>query len=101
MYFITCFAKYEIDPKTHVPNIGANRTFGYYADRDVAIRMVSLNNLDIQECIYQYAVIEHIPEGLYNPAIERLFFKWNEDEEIFEEVDSKFFEDCWGNYAFG
>ena len=59
MYFITCFQKYEID-KNGWPDLGAGRTFGYYNDRDVAIRMVELNNLDIHECLYDYAVIEYI-----------------------------------------
>lgn len=98
MYFITCFRKYEID-KNGWPDLGASRTFGYYNDRDVAIRMVELNNLDIHECLYTYAVIEHIPEGLYNLATERIFFKWNEDKEIYEMIEP--IKDCFGNYAFG
>lgn len=98
MYFITCFQKYEIG-KLGWPDIGAARTFGYYNDRDVAIRMVECNNLDIQERIYEYAVVEHIPEGLYNVAEERIFFKWNEDEEMFEIIEG--FDDHCGNYAFG
>lgn len=98
MYFITCFQKYEID-ELGWPDLGASRTFGYYNDRDVAIRMVELNNLDIRECLYDYAVIEHITEGLYNLAEERIFFKYNEDKKMFEIIEP--FEDCFGNYAFG
>ena len=99
MYFITCFLKYEIDSRTGVPNIGSTRTFGYYNDRDTAIKMVEINNLDIQERLYDYAVIEYIPEGLYNFAEERIFFKWNEEKRIFEMFEG--FDDNWGNYAFG
>lgn len=99
MYFITCFTKYEIDEKTKIPNIGSARTFGYYENRDVAIEAVEKNWYDIQERIYRYAVIEHIPEGLYELADERLFFEWDEDIQQFKSIGP--FEDCWGNYAFG
>lgn len=98
MYFITCFQKYEID-KNGWPDVGHGRTFGYYNDRDVAIRMVELNNLDIQERFYNYAVVEYIPEGLYNIAEERIFFKWNEEKRRFEQIE-EFIDHC-GNYAFG
>ena len=97
MYFITCFSQYKLIGG--VPDIGSARTFGYYNDRDTAIKMVELNNCDIQERLYEYAVIEYIPEGLYNPAEERIFFKWNEDKQEFERIEG--FVDCWGNYAFG
>ena len=98
MYFITCFQRYE-QTKYGVPDIGSARTFGYYNDRDVAIRMVELNNLDIRECLYDYAVIECIPEGLYCIAEERIFFKYNEDTRRFEIIEP--FVDHYGNYTFG
>lgn len=98
MYFITCFQKYEID-KSGWRDVGAIRTFGYYDTRSVAIRAVKLNNCDIHECLYDYAVIEYIPDGLYNVAEERIFFKWNEKLYGYKEI--KPFEDCFGNYAFG
>jgi hypothetical protein len=98
MYFITCFSQYQLT-ESSIPNIGYSRTFGYYNDRSTAIEMVEINNLDIQERLYEYAVIECIPEGLYNPAEERIFFKWNEDKQVFERIEG--FVDCWGNYAFG
>lgn len=98
MYFVTCFQRYE-QTRLGVPDIGCSRTFGYYNDRDTAIKMVELNNLDIQERVYTYAVIEFIPEGLYNLAEERIFFKWNEDEKKFVMIEP--FVDHFGNYAFG
>lgn len=100
MYFITCFQKYE-QTKLGVPDIGSYRTFGYYNDRDVAIEMVHQNNCDIHENLYHYAVIECIPEGVYDVALERIFFEWNDEAKRYDMVDSKPFEDCFGNYAFG
>lgn len=99
MYFITCFSRYEPNTRIGVPDIGSARTFGYYHDRDVAIEMVKINNCDIQERVYRYAVIEHISEGLYEVADERLFFEWNDEKKEFEPIEP--FVDCWGNYAFG
>lgn len=98
MYFVTCFQKYELD-KIGTPDIGAVRTFGYYTDRATAIAAVEINSCDIQERVYRYAVVECIPEGLYQPATERIFFKWNEEKEEFEAIEP-LIDDC-GNYAFG
>ena len=99
MYFITGFTKYEIDERTQTPNIGSSRTFGYYMNRDDAKEAVKYNYCDIFEAMYDYMVIEHIEEGLYNLASGRLFFKWNHKKREYEEIEP--FEDHWGNYAFG
>lgn len=100
MYFITCFEKYE-KTKLDWPYIGTSRTFGYYSCKDLAIDDLHNNNTDIREMLYDYAVVEKIPAGLYQLAEERIFFKWNEDKQGFFEVDGAEFEDCFGNYAFG
>lgn len=99
MYFITCFQRYEPNDRIGVPDIGHARTFGYYKDRGAAIESVKRNNCDIQERVYRYAVIECIPEGLYNPATEKIFLEWNEDNKQFELIEP--FVDHCGNYAFG
>lgn len=99
MYFITGFTKYEIDEVTKMPNIGCARTFGYYMNSNDAKEAVKYNSCDIFESVYTYMVIEHIEEGLYNPASDRLFFKWNNEKREYEEIEP--IEDCWGNYAFG
>ena len=99
MYFITGFSKYEIDEKTRIPDIGSARTFGYYMNSNDAKEAVKYNYCDIFESLYNYMVIEHIEEGLYRPATDRLFFKWNHEKREYEEIES--IEDHWGNYAFG
>lgn len=100
MYFITCFQKYE-QTKYGVPDIGDSRTFGYYPHKEWAIEDLHKNNLDMREAVYDYAVAEKIPMGLYQLAEERIFFKWDEEKHGFFEVDGSEFEDCFGNYAFG
>lgn len=102
MYFITVFEKYEVDNKTNIPDIGENRTVGYYPTKEMAIEDVNGNNCDIYEYLYRYAVIEKIPMGFYPIAEETIFFEWNEEKQGFFEIeDQKRFEDCFGNYAFG
>lgn len=99
MYFITCFTRYEPNTRIGVPDIGSARTFGYYEDKDVALEAVRKNWCDIQERVYRYAVVEYIPEGLYELAEERWFFEWNEDKDEFEPIG--LLDDSCGNYALG
>jgi hypothetical protein len=44
-------------------------------------------------------VIERITQGLYKLATHRIFFKWNNEKQKYEEMEPM--EDNWGNYAFG
>jgi hypothetical protein len=100
MYFITCFEKYEKD-ELGWSDIGSSRTFGYYPHKEWAIEDLHKNNLDIREAVYDYAVVEKIPMGLYPLAEERIFFKWDEEKQGFYEIDGADMQDCFGNYAFG
>ena len=100
MYFITCFQKYE-QTKYGVPDVGDYRTFGYYTHKERAIECLHNNNLDIHEDMYDYAVVEKIPMGLYPLAEERIFFKWDEEKHLFSEIDGTEFANNFGNYAFG
>ena len=98
MYFITVFTKYE-KHENSCPNIGSSRTVGYYTNKKDAIDAVLENCCDIWEYCYTYAVVEFIEPGLYNPAEERWFFKWDDEKHCYEEIEP--FVDCYGNYAFG
>ena len=100
MYFITCFQKYE-QTKCGVPDVGDYRTFGYYPHKERAIECLHNNNLDIHEDMYDYAVVEKIPMGLYPLADERIFFKWDEEKRGFFEIDGTEFANNFGNYVFG
>lgn len=99
MYFITGFTKYEIDERTKMRDIGSARTFGYYLNSNDAKEAVINNYCDIFESTYDYVVIEHIEEGLYNLASGRVLFKWNHTTNQYEEIET--IDDNSGNYAFG
>ena len=98
MYFITTFAQYRLD-STGCPDIGSSRTVGYYTTKKDAVDTVLENCCDIFEGVYTYAVVEYIGLGLYTPAEERWFFKWNNETRAYEPIEP--FIDCFGNYAFG
>lgn len=98
MYFITVFTQYTISERGW-PNIGSARTVGYYTNKKDAIDSVLENCCDIFEFTYTYAVVEYIEPGLYNPATERWFFKWNTETSQYDPIDP--FIDNMGNYAFG
>lgn len=100
MYFITCFEKYKKDALGW-SDIGSSRTFGYYPHKEWAIDDLHKNNLDIREAVYDYAVVEKIPMGLYQLAEETIYFKWDEEKQGFYEIDGTDMQDCFGNYAFG
>lgn len=100
MYFITCFEKYE---KTELgwPDIGSSRTFGYYPNKEMAIEDLHTNHTDLHEHLYDYAVVEKIPMGLYSIAEETIYFKWDNEKQGFYEIDGTDMKDCFGNYALG
>ena len=79
MYFITCFERYG-KTKLGYPDIGSSRTVGYYPHKEWAVEDLYLNNLDIHEDMYDYAVIEKIPMGLYPVAEETIYFKLLREE---------------------
>ena len=100
MYFITCFYKYEKDERGF-PRLGSIRTFGYYPHKEWAIEDLHKNACDIREAVYNYAVVEKIPMGLYPLAEETIYFKWDDIKQGFYEIDPNELQDCGGNYAFG
>jgi hypothetical protein len=88
LYFISVFERVERD-KRGFPDFGATRVWGFYSDRDVAIRAVRENWTDMREGVYEYAVVEGYDEGIcheHDPE-EAQWFKWNEDYEGYREIE--------------
>lgn len=86
IYTITMLEKVEND-KNGWPNFGSTNVVGYYTDLDVAIKAVTSNACDINETVYDYAVIEEVSEGLYNPSIKSYWFKYNREKDSYEPID--------------
>lgn len=81
IYTIMVSTNYELDKKTKMPYFGSSRIVGYYTNEEYAISAVEANAADIQEHCYNYAIIEKVGEGLYNPAdsSERKVYAWTND----------------------
>lgn len=86
IYTITMLEKVEND-KNGWPSFGSTDVVGYYTDLDVAIEAVSSNACDINETVYDYAVIEKVSEGLYNPSVTSYWFKYNREKDSYEPID--------------
>jgi hypothetical protein len=81
MYFITTLTDCS-------DNNYSSRCVGYVKDKEVAIDLVENNIYDIFETIYHYAVIERIPEGIYQYALDddAIWFKFNIETEKYEQI---------------
>lgn len=53
-----------------------SRTFGYYNNLKDAIKAVEENRGSMQECLYNFIVIEAIDEGIHPKVIKEYWFKW-------------------------
>ena len=87
IYVIMMLEKLEIDADYWYPDFGSTSIVGWYKDKDVAFEDVVNNALDIRECAYDYALIEESEEGLYTSSRTRWFFKWNDEKQIYEQIE--------------
>ena len=56
----------------------ASRAVGFYGSFHEAEIAITNNYGDIRECLYDYAVLEEITEGLYPCPLNRKVYKFNE-----------------------
>ena len=67
MYFITTVDSRKDD----------TRCVGYFKEFEKAEKIVLENGYDIWETCYDYAVIENIPEGIYNYDFHPTWYKYH------------------------
>lgn len=84
MFFVTSFEHLPDEKYLHV---GDSRTFGYFDTYNVAVQSLHENWCDMHECLYGYAVIEKIGQGIHAIAGERQFFKYDREKDGFFEID--------------
>lgn len=65
----------------------STRTVGWYETKEVAENSVRENRCDLNETIYDYAVIEFVPKGLYANDNRGLWFKFNYETKKYEDID--------------
>lgn len=87
IYVITVAEKLDMD-KTGFPDFGSTSVPGWYPRKEDAERAVTENACDINETCYEYAVIEEIEEGLYNPATSghRWLYKYDREKNGYEPI---------------
>lgn len=79
------------DSNTKYPEFGSSRLVGWYSEFEDAYSSVLSNNCDINETCYQYALIEECKEGLYNPVSKRWWFKYNQDQDRYFQINEPSF----------
>jgi len=79
MYFITTI--------TNLSDNSDSRCIGYFSEQESAIKAIENNRGDFWETIYNYAVIENIPEGIYKFDAEPLWFQYDRDTEEYKPID--------------
>jgi hypothetical protein len=80
---------------------GSSRCFGFYTDLDIADKQVRCNATDLHECLYLYAVIEKVEEGISRPTLERWFYKFNLDTREFEPIKETECMKGYSNFSIG
>ena len=85
-YFITVFERLDITDLGW-PCVGCERCWGFYTDKNTAFRAVHDNWTDMEETIYEYAVIEEYHEGISNFTGYRQFFRFDRDKDGYVEID--------------
>lgn len=85
-YFITTFELLEVD-SLGWPYVGDYRCWGFYKDKETALKAVHENWTDLEETIYHYAVIEEYLEGISQYTGHRQFFKFDKEIGGYVEID--------------
>lgn len=83
-WFITVFRNF--DPKYGTVD---SRTWGFYSNKEDALKVLNENRTDIWETIYDYAVLEAYNEGIsaYNFKVGRQFFKYNQELDSYKPIE--------------
>lgn len=64
-------------------NFKNSRCWGYYYSLDDARHNILINNSDIHECDFDFALIEEMSQGIMSyiatPDLKKVWFHWEED----------------------
>ena len=82
MYFITTI-------ETKGKDVKDTRCVGYFKTFEKAEKAVKENACDIWETCYDYAVIENIPEGLYQYDFHPTWYKWDDLNEEYKRIEGR------------
>ena len=77
--------KYYINKDTWFPDFGEKRCVGYFFNLNEAIRTIKLNKHNIQDDLYNYCIVEEVPQGIYKYTPIRYLYKW--ENNTFIQID--------------
>jgi len=99
MYFLTsilCVAECGFEP-----TIKSERCFGYFSDKQKALRAADENWADMHECSFNWLLIEKIPEGLHAISEEEIWYKWDDGINRWIHVEKPAWSDKIINWSIG
>jgi hypothetical protein len=101
MWFITVFTKIEPNLSSW-PEFGYQRTWGFYSDRETAVKALHENWTDMYEYCYNYALIEKFEEGISHYVLDsRQWFKFDHEREGYFEIEEPECVKHLGSFALG
>lgn len=89
------------DEKTECPEFGSSRIVGWYPEFEDAYLVVSGNICDINETCYKYALIEECENGLYHPADNRWWFKYDYENDQYIQIEEPDFVKRFSGFTIG
>ena len=63
-----------------------NHTVAWFYDKKDAFKVLNQNSCDLNEHLYEYAVVEKLHEGIYPVDMKPQWFKWDEDKEKYFKI---------------
>ena len=99
-YFITVFEKVDKD-ELGWPDMGCDRCWGFYADKETALRALHENWTDMNETCYNYAVLEGYTEGISHTTGYEQWFKFDKEKDGYFEIEKPEETKPMSGWAFG
>lgn len=86
IYTVTVFTQLREKPTEngHTYWTRDSRVWAWYPTFEEACEVVAENVSDLQECLYELALIERVPAGLFVMPRREWWFRWNLAEERWE-----------------
>lgn len=88
IYTILVLEKVKKDPRLLINTYGCQRLWGFYFDKNDAIKALHCNNTDMWESCYDYAVLEEYPEGICRNPKSVQWYKYDQDKDGYFEIDT-------------
>lgn len=78
MWFITAVKASRESIGNPTLLVDTHRTFGFYKERSNACEAIDENRGNMQECLYNFLVLEELAEGIHPEVRVELWYKWDE-----------------------